>query len=176
VVVQPPAAALTAMAAAAGPGSPQPMAGPVPSSCPVATTAARALSLHAKFEQTLGAANPTDQAFPTGTFQVTVTPAQFAAGGTTGPDWERDITFTFTIGADGTVNGTQKPDFPDQGPASGTWTAKGDQVTFRFGQGGDEYIETNSWSYFKGVLHFRTVSVQDAASRSIYGQPWHKVG
>ncbi len=49
-------------------------------------------------------------------------------------------------------------------------------MTLRFGQGGDEFIETNSWSYYKGVLHFRTVSVLDAAGRSINGQPWHKVG
>jgi TRAP-type transport system periplasmic protein len=192
VLVQPAAAALAAITAAGrkatptdaatvaamqqlAPATPVP-ADPVPSGCSVATTAADARRLHAQVEQQVTAVRPADQPFPTGTFTVRVTAAQFAANGVTGPDWEKDITFTFRIGSDGTVNASQQPDYPDQGPASGVWKATGDQVTFTFQQGGEQFVETTSWSYYKGVLHLKVVSVQDAASRAIYEQPWHKVG
>ncbi|HEY5115285.1 MAG TPA: hypothetical protein VIJ23_03990 [Mycobacterium sp.] len=120
----------------------------------------------------------TNEAFPTGVFEVTVTAEQWAAAGIIGPDWIDDTTFTWTLTSDGRVTETQQPDFPDQGPASGTWEVDGDRVTFTLHQGLPDtlYVETVQWSYFQGVLHFVVISVLDDAGRVIYATPWHKVG
>ena len=47
-----------------------------------------------------------------------------------GNDWNKDITWTTVMRADGTVRETQVPDYKDQGPATGHYVVKGDEVTF----------------------------------------------
>lgn len=155
----------------------QPLATPVPAGCRTATTAAQARSLQKDTAHPATGAPTTNQAFPTGTFVETVTAAQWASAAQVGPDWNDDITLTWTITPDGKVTETQQPDFPDQGPANGTWTVNGDRVTFSYHQGVPDqlYVETVQWSYFEGALRFVAASVQDDASRVIYEQPWRKV-
>lgn len=153
----------------------QPLATPVPAPCRVATTAAQAQSLHEDATQQTTSQQTTNQVFPTGTFEVTVTAAQWAAAGQIGPDWNSDITFTWTLTPDGTLTETQQPDFPDQGPIGGTYVVKGNRVTLSFRQVDTDFVDLLQWSYFQGELRFTVVAVQDDASRVIYAQPWRKV-
>jgi TRAP-type C4-dicarboxylate transport system substrate-binding protein len=199
VVVQPSAQALDVLRAAAVKASPDGAAArgwltklradlaaaqpskpaAAPSGCPVATTAAQAMTLHAAAgAASTPSATPTT-AFPTGTFVTLVTKEQWKAGAADSADFQTDITFTTKLNADGTYLETQQPDFPDQGPMRGTYKIDGDQVTFLGRQDSDpttEYVETVKWSYFKGELHFVVVDVADSAGRVIYGQPWRKIG
>ena len=66
---------------------------------------------------------------PPGTYVVTDTVADFQAGGQYGDDWEKDVTFTWHLHTDGTFYQSQVPDYPDQGPTSGHYVVKGDEVT-----------------------------------------------
>ena len=201
VVVQPADAALRALVAKAGPAQPtearaqaligkiagevsqsgpQALASALPAGCRVAATADEAKALRRPASSPSSSPSPSSTApFPVGIYEVKVTAEQWAAAGIVGPDWQSDITFTWTIKADGTVTAKQEPDFPDQGPGRGTWTVNGDQVTFVTVQAtdpGNPYNETLRWSYFKGELHFVVINVQDDAGRVIYAQPWRKVG
>ena len=116
---------------------------------------------------------------PPGTYAVTDTVADFEAGGQYGSDWEKDITFTWHLHADGTWSATQSPDYRDQGPVAGRYVVKGDEVTFDFnncptGCGAPEIVR---WSYFDGQLTFAIVDVADTASRVVYtAHPWRKTG
>ena len=109
---------------------------------------------------------------------VTDTVADFKAGGQYGGDWEKEITFTWHLHADGTFYQTQVPDYPDQGPTSGHYVVKGDEVTFFF-KPTPSYVsapQTVRWSYFDGQLTFAIVDVADTAGRVIYiAHPWRKV-
>jgi hypothetical protein len=141
----------------------------------VAATAAEATALTAG---TPGQASTNSGAFPPGSYTVTVTPQELAASGVTGPDWNAPVTYTWTFQPDGTLKETQTPDFPDQGPATGTWKATGDRLHVVFTQSSDPsttYDETTQWSYFKGEMRFVPVAVQDDGSRVIYARPWRKV-
>ena len=74
---------------------------------------------------------------------------------------------------------TQKPDYPDQGPAGGPLIYHGHTVTFVFSKQFPNSIdapETVRWSYFQGQLTFTIVNVADPASRVGYiAHPWLKV-
>ena len=99
------------------------------------------------------------------------------AGGQYGSDWEKDITFTTLLHADGTLRETQAPDYSDQGPVSGHYVVKGDEVTFFLSQAGGIWSATEKvrWSYFDGQLTFAIVDVADTSSRVIYtAHPWRK--
>ena len=154
------------------------LGGPVPAPCRVASTADQARSLHEEAGRAASTGQVTNETFPTGTFEVTVTAEQWAAAGIIGTDWMDDTTFIWTLTPDGRVTVTQQPDFPDQGPASGTWATDGDHVTFTLHQGVPDtlFVETVQWSYFEGVLHFVVVSVLDEPGRVICATPWRKVG
>ncbi|WP_375478647.1 TRAP transporter substrate-binding protein DctP [uncultured Jatrophihabitans sp.] len=196
VIVRPSAAALQAIATRAASATPQdaagrkaasqistqingagvePMAISVPADCQVATTAAQARAIHKA--PSAKTSTPAGSAFPTGTFVVTVTAEEFAAQGLTGRDWSQTVTFTWTFTGDGKMKQTQKPDYPDQGVAIGTWKAQGDELTLIYTIGTDPtvYNEVTRWSYYKGVLRFTIVSVQDQGSMAIYAYPWRKV-
>jgi TRAP-type C4-dicarboxylate transport system substrate-binding protein len=162
---------LDAMRAVPGSG-PQPLATPLPQPC---KAAARRAPAHSEVR------------FPNGTYVVAVTKAQFAAAGVTGPDYERDITFTQQF-KDGRFVFTQRPTYPDQcadkptraHPACvGRYEVDGDQLTLIWGPPTPPPVpapETVRWSYFNGELHLKPVDVQDPASLEIYRHPWRKVG
>jgi hypothetical protein len=76
---------------------------------------------------------------------------------------------------------TQKPDYPDQGPAGGPLIYHGHNVTFVYVaqfNGSTQTLppETVHWSYFQGQLTFTIVNVADPSSRVLYAaHPWLKV-
>lgn len=112
---------------------------------------------------------------PPGTYVTTITAEEFAQGGVYGPDWEKDIVFTTIMRPDRTFYGSQGPDYPDQGPVSGTYAVDGDQLTFTFERGG-LLPEVVRWSYFDGDLTLSVVDVPDPGSRVIYNaHPWRRV-
>jgi len=154
-----------------------------PSDCPVATSAAQARQLHGSVASPSGGPSAASTAavstFPTGTYVTTVTKEQWAAGHAGGSNAPFDVTFTSTFAPDGTFTQSQVPNPPDQGPYAGTYTVTGDRVTLDFhavSTPTDQYVETVSWSYFKGELHFAIVDVADDGSKVLYLQPWRKVG
>jgi TRAP-type C4-dicarboxylate transport system substrate-binding protein len=166
--------------AAAVPGlGPQAEASPVPSSCHVATNAEQARTLHTSSQNgspTSSAAVP-EVSIPPGTYELTVTKEQMAAAGLNGRDWRADITFTWTIEADGTFLQTQQPDYPDQGPLAGNYVVSGDEVaiTYAFTPTGTPGPVTLRWSFFQGTLTLSAVSVSDPADRLLYSLPWRKI-
>jgi hypothetical protein len=168
-----------ALAAAARPAN-----SAAPAACPVATSAAQAEKLHGN--TTSPSATPstksspaaTASAFPTGTYVTKVTKEQWAAGNAGGSNAPFDVTFTSVMRPDGTFYQTQVPNPPDQGPFEGTYTVKGDRVVFDVHpvyNPAERFVETVTWSYFKGELHFVSVDVADTGSQVIYAQPWRKV-
>jgi len=196
VIDQPTAAQLAALVrstATAGPASaaaaaverqiralpgtgPQPDAITRPDGCRVAGDAATATAIHRVLTPVL--THHGGGKIPPGTYVVTDTVADFQAGGQYGNDFEKDITFTTYLHADGTMRETQAPDYPDQGPVSGHYVVKGDEVTFYVSQptGNWSATETVRWSYFDGQLTFAIVDVADTAARIIYiAHPWRKV-
>ena len=89
-----------------------------------------------------------------------------------------------TFRKDGTWYQTQKPNYPDQGPFSGTYTVHGDQLTFvmlhagRPGHppNGVDAPETVQWSFFEGKLTMKNLIVADSAARVLYAaHPWRKI-
>jgi TRAP-type C4-dicarboxylate transport system substrate-binding protein len=155
----------------------QPYVTAVPSGCRVASDAASATAIHQVL--TPAFAHQGGGKIPPGTYVTTVTVPDWQVGGQYGSDWNTAVTFTTVIRADGTLRETQAPDFPDQGPVSGHYVVKGDEVTFSVSQGGGSWsaIEKVRWSYFDGQLTFAIVDVADTASRVIYtAHPWRKTG
>jgi TRAP-type C4-dicarboxylate transport system substrate-binding protein len=156
---------------------PQPYAITTPDGCRVAGDAATAAAIHRVLTPAL--AHQGGGRIPPGTYAVTDTVADFEAGGQYGSDWEKDITFTWHLHADGTFFETQSPDYPDQGFVGGRYVVKGDEVTFDFNNcpTGCVAPETVRWSYFDGQLTFAIVDVADTGSRVIYtAHPWRKTG
>ena len=154
---------------------PQPSAIALPPQCRTASTPAQAIALH-DLSVPSGAGHQ-GTTIPPGTYVTVDTPADFAAGGQYGPDWTKTITWTWHLYPNGTVYQTQQPDYPDQGPATGRYVVKGDEVTFYLSQAtGWSGVETVRWSYYDGQLTFAIVNVQDLGSRVIYtAHPWRKV-
>jgi TRAP-type C4-dicarboxylate transport system substrate-binding protein len=152
----------------------QPDATGVPPGCRVAGDAATATAIHRVLTPAL--AHQGGGKIPPGTYVTTDTVADFEAGGQYGSDWNKDITWTIVMRADGTVRETEVPDYPNQGPATGHYVVKGDEVTFSVSQKtGWSAVETVRWSYFDGQLTFAIVSVSDTGSRVIYtAHPWRK--
>jgi len=154
----------------------QPYVTGVPSGCRVASDAASAAAIHQVLTPTV--AHQGGGKIPPGTYVTTDTVPDWQAGGQYGSDFNTAVTFTTVIRADGTLRETQAPDFPDQGPVSGRYVVKGDEVTFSVSQGGGSWsaTETVRWSYFDGQLTFAIVDVADTASRVIYtAHPWRKI-
>jgi TRAP-type C4-dicarboxylate transport system substrate-binding protein len=119
---------------------------------------------------------------PTGVYTVTDTVADFKRGNVINPDFLKPITYVTTIRNDGTWSQTQSPNYPDQGPFSGTYTVHGDQVVFVMKcagthcQNSHAAPETCKWSYFAGKLTFQSLIVSDPASRVLYeAHPWQKI-
>jgi TRAP-type C4-dicarboxylate transport system substrate-binding protein len=155
----------------------QPDATGVPSGCRVAGDAATAAAIHRVLTPAL--AHQGGGKIPPGTYVTTDTVADFEAGGQYGSDWEKDITFTWHLRADGTFSQTQAPDYPDAGPVAGDYAVNGDEVTFTFKscRTGCGAPETLRWSYFDGQLTFGIVDVADTGSRVIYtAHPWRRAG
>ncbi len=147
-----------------------------PASCRVAGDAVTAAAIH-KVLTPAAAAHQGGGKIPPGTYVTTDTVADFQAGGVVGDDWNKDINWTIVMRPDGTVRETQVPDYPDQGPATGHYVVKGDEVTFYLSQTTNwSGVETVRWSYFDGQLTFAIVSVADSGSRVIYlAHPWRKI-
>ena len=155
----------------------QPDTTAVPTGCRVAGDAPSAAAIHQVL--TPATAHQGGGKIPSGTYVVTDTVADFEAGGQYGSDWEKDITFTWHLHADGTFYQTQVPDYPDQGPTSGRYVVKGDEVTFFFKPTPSAVSapQTVRWSYFDGQLTFAIVKVPDSAGRVGYiAHPWRKTG
>jgi TRAP-type C4-dicarboxylate transport system substrate-binding protein len=155
----------------------QPAATPRPAGCRVAGAPATATAIHQVL--TPAFAHQGGGKIPPGTYVVTDTVADFQAGGQYGSDWEKDITFTTYLHADGTLRVTQAPDYQDQGPVSGHYVVKGNEVTFFLSQPTASWSATEKvrWSYFDGQLTFAIVDVADTSSRVIYtAHPWRKTG
>jgi TRAP-type C4-dicarboxylate transport system substrate-binding protein len=149
-------------------------ASPVPAGCPVAGTKSEALRQQARSRRSMASGGH----FPTGTYVVTITTAQWQAGGVNGADHAVDITFTTTFKRDGTIRQVQRPDFPDQGVFSGVWSADADRLRIVYSGSSDPdnvSDEIFGWSYFKGVLTFTPVVVQDPGETVLYTHPWRKV-
>jgi TRAP-type C4-dicarboxylate transport system substrate-binding protein len=169
------AAAITRMIRADVPGTgPQPSPVPLPAPCRTAQTAAQAISLHGL---TVPAASANQGAtIPPGNYVTTDTVADFQAGGVVGPDWNKPITWTYHFHADGEIEQTQNPDYPDQGPIYGHYVVHGDEVTFYWNAASGLTPETVRWSYYDGQLTFSVVTVQDTGGQVMYNaHPWHKV-
>ena len=114
---------------------------------------------------------------PPGNYVTTDTVADFQANGVVGPDWNKPITWTYHLHADGKVEQTQVPNYPDQPLTDGHYVVHGDEVTFFWNRAAELTPETVRWSYFRGVLTFRVISVQDPTGQVMYNaHPWHKVG
>lgn len=155
----------------------QPDATTRPDGCRVAGDPATATAIHQVL--TPAVAYQGGGKIPPGTYVTTDTVADWQAGGQYGSEWNTAITFTTVIRADGTLRVTQAPDYSDQGPASGHYVVKGDEVTFSLSQPGANWSATEKvrWSYFDGQLTFAIVDVADTASRVIYtAHPWRKTG
>lgn len=151
--------------------SPIPMPAPP---CRTAKTPAQAISLHGL--SVPAGSSKHGATIPTGNYVTTDTVADFRAGGQYGPDWNKPITWTYHLHADGKLEQTQVPDYPDQGPIYGNYVVHGDEVTFFWNATAGLTPETVRWSYFKGQLTFTVISVQDTAGRVMYSaHPWHKV-
>jgi TRAP-type C4-dicarboxylate transport system substrate-binding protein len=152
----------------------QPRATAVPAGCRVARDAAAATAIHQVL--TPGFAHQGGSKIPPGTYVTTTTVADLRAGGQYGDDWNKDITWTIRLYANGTTYWTQQPDYPDQPPGKGRYVLSGDEVTFVW----DAYLglspEKVRWSYFDGQLTFAIVDVADTAGRVIYtAHPWRKI-
>jgi TRAP-type C4-dicarboxylate transport system substrate-binding protein len=170
------AAASVARQIEALPGSgAKPDATGIPGGCRIAGDADTATAIHRVLTPAL--AHQGGGKIPPGTYVTTDTVADFQAGGQYGDDWNKDVTWTTVMRADGTVRVTQSPDYPDQGPATGRYVVKGDEVTFYMSQKTDwSAVETVRWSYFDGQLTFAIVNVSDTGSRVIYtAHPWRKI-
>lgn len=148
-----------------------------PPACPVAATAPQARTLHETSppKPTDPASGPAGPSIPSGTYQVTVTKEEWAAAGFIGRDFRADVTYTWVLKSDGTLQVTQRPDYPDQGPLSGRYAVRGDTVTFTYDPSptGSLSPEVVRWSFFKGTLSFTVVAV-DSGGSLIYGKPWRK--
>ena len=119
---------------------------------------------------------------PAGVYTVTDTYQDWLAGGVINPDAKTAITYVTTIRKNGTWYQTQSPNYPDQGPFSGTWEVHGDELTFvmlragAHGQNSVDAPETVRWSYFDGKLILRNLIVADSAARVLYAaHPWRKI-
>ena len=119
---------------------------------------------------------------PAGVYRVTDTYDDWLNGNVINRDFRTAITYVTTIRKNGTWYQTQTPNYPDQGPFSGTWKVHGDEVVFVMlhsgadGHGSITAPETVKWSYFDGRLFFRIVIVADAGSRVLYeAHPWRKI-
>jgi TRAP-type C4-dicarboxylate transport system substrate-binding protein len=115
-------------------------------------------------------ASTVSRAFPTGTFETKLTRAEVVKAGFP-PDnahWE-----TLTFRKDGTWLDTWfHPHRADQNPAGGTYTVHGDTLTLT-----PAGPDTLKWSYFRGQLTFKVVSVPDAFGQFTYSaHPWRKIG
>ena len=168
-------AALVAIRSAMPVSGPYDQSTTLPPECTVASTAAQARAAHQR------ATGPAFQhrggtQIPDGTYVITTTVADLRAGGQYGADWNQDIRWTTHL-HNGQVDEFQQPDYPDQGPCSGTYVVRGDQVVFSWVGGGcDGFVETLRWSYYQGKLSFAIVDVADTASKVIYtAHPWQKV-
>jgi TRAP-type C4-dicarboxylate transport system substrate-binding protein len=147
---------------------------PVPAPCRTAQTVAAAISLH-RLNMPSRSSKP-GATIPPGNYVTTDTVADFRAGGQYGPDWNKPITWTYHLHANGTLEQTQNPDYPDQGPIYGHYVVHGDEVTFFWNPAAGLTPESVHWSYFKGQLTFSIISVQDTAGQVMYSaHPWHKV-
>ena len=139
---------------------PQPSALPLPPEC--AASAGSPGNQHAA-------------TIPNGVYVTTTSVADFRAEGVTGPDWNKPITWTTNL-RDGHFRTTQVPDYPDQGPLTGTYKIHGDEVRFTYDGSVGEAPETFKWSYFDRLLRFTVVLVADAGARAQYGaHPWRRV-
>lgn len=163
------------LAAAVADADPQAL--DIPAGCTVATSASAATTAHdaavgsATF--TPGVAGPP---LPDGTFTTTTTVDDLRAGGVNGPDWSRDITWTFTFDH-GRAHYEQKPTYTDQPPCDGTYETSGDLVRFTWASACGVAPETVRWSYLDGTLTFEVVDVADNAGKVIYtAHPWRRVG
>ena len=169
-------AMITAIRNAVAGTGPQTDALTPPAGCRVAHSASQARSLHRVAVTPTSPAPRTGATIPPGTYVTTDTPADFAAGGQTGPDWNKPIRFTWHLYANGKVFESQDPEFPDNGNTSGHYIVKGEEVTFVWDAYTDLTPETLRWSYYDAQLSFTIVSVQDTAGRVIYtAHPWRKV-
>ena len=174
------AAAAARLAEVPGTGA-QPLAGELPAGCTAARDAQTAIAAVRRGRAQRPAGLPRSQTatIPDGTYTTTTTVADFHRGGQFGPDWNKDVTWTHRLRG-GKVHETAKPDYPDQGPCSGTYEVEGDTVTFTWVQsGGCAGIgpEVVRWSYLDGKLSFQIVDVVDTASKVIYtAHPWRKTG
>jgi TRAP-type C4-dicarboxylate transport system substrate-binding protein len=108
--------------------------------------------------------------FPTGTFETILTRAQVTKAGFPADNahWE-----TLTFRKDGTwLDVWFNPRRPDQPPAGGKYTVRGDTLTLT--PAGPDVLK---WSYFRGQLTFRIVNVPDAFGQFTYtAHPWRKIG
>lgn len=162
---------------AAIPGSgPQPLMTAIPPECSIANSTALAVAAHRKIVPAPFVHRGGAQ-IPDGTYVTTTTVSDLRAGGQYGPDWNKDIRWTWRL-QNGHVHETQKPDYPDQGPCTGTYATHGDEVAFTWttpncaGLG----VETVRWSYYQGKLSLAIVDVADTAGKVIYSaHPWQKV-
>lgn len=114
---------------------------------------------------------------PNGTYRVRTTVADLQRGGNYGPDWEKPIVWTIRL-SDGRFDFSQKPDYPDAGPGSGTFTVKGDVARFRILKPAVDANPpwTARWSYYQGLLTWVPLDIADPGLRTVWGaHPWRKV-
>jgi hypothetical protein len=83
---------------------------------------------------------------------------------------------------DGRWYQTQSPTSACQGPWSGTYSIRGDEIVFTYlkvGVHGECAVpapDTLRWSYFGGLLRLSVVNAPDPAGKVLYeAHPWRKI-
>ena len=145
----------------------QPDATTRPDGCRVAGDPATATAIHQVL--TPAFAHQGGGKIPPGTYVTTDTVADWQAGGQYGDDWNKAITFTTVIRADGTLRETQAPDYSDQGPAVRPLRREGGRGHVLLVPTGRELV-----SHREGAVELlrRSAHLRDRGRRR-YGQPGH---
>ena len=114
--------------------------------------------------------------FPEGTYVTTLTAEDFP--GFAGDVADQVGTWTITL-RDGRFREVLTPTRATQPPGYGTYTARGNEVTFVFRSPNQMpgARETVRWSYYRSELSFEIVAVADSAGAAFYtAHPWRSVG
>jgi len=113
---------------------------------------------------------------PEGRYATTLTAGDYR--GYAGNVAEQTGTYTTTLRR-GRFRQVLTPTRPTQPPGYGTYTVRGDEVTFVFRSPNQMpgVRETVRWSYYRGELTFKIVSVADSAGVVFYtAHPWRRTG
>jgi hypothetical protein len=114
-----------------------------------------------------------------GTYRVVISDRDLRANGVTGPGAIRENHGTFTwILRDGRFQFRQRAGNRLDNPnGKGSYTERGDEITFTFGARPAPPPLTLTWRLVRGQLRFTFVRRGDAIARTLFtAHPWSKIG